>query len=758
MKFNSGIFQNRFWLPGLIISAMVFLSLAFYLGFQLQKNNQEDASNIQSASEISSLTTNAEFFLHDVVTGDSSAIDPLNLTLVTIQETLDILDQSSDYTKNRLAAEFSQVQRAWQAVDSDVSIAVDAEVAINLVNSMNSYLSAGVIEAEEIVLSSVARLAANNAPKYQIDVLSRQGILLQEMTNNLSRFIEEESPSRESIDAFQQNLKEFETNHLLLTRGDDNRRPVTDPQILNGLERLFSYEQVLGGGSATAARPFFPSVEKILATKEARERLSTNLGIMRATLGEMDSVVKTFKGNRGAQWIHIFIAASGFLASILGLVLIQRFNAGIALEQQQEDSQRTQEAILRLLDELIDLADGDLTISATVSEDFTGAIADSINFTIDQLRQLVSRINSTAVQVSHAAQGTQQTAYHLAEASNHQAQEIAGASAAINEMAVTIDQVSANASESALVAGKSVSIANNGAKLVQNTIHGMDTIREQIQDTSKRIKRLGESSQEIGDIVSLINDIADQTNILALNAAIQASMAGDAGRGFAVVADEVQRLAERSAAATKQIESLVKTIQSDTNEAVISMEQTTSEVVRGARLAQDAGVALEEIEGVSANLAELIQNISNAARQQASSAGHISNTMNVIQEITSQTSAGTSETADSIGNLANMASDLRESVAGFTLPDEMLADLEKQEISSAQAVSAPPVLGTMDTPSNTGQTGSNIDNILADLDFSDSDSAHSFGSASQDDDDLLEEFDLDLSDIDFPDTGKQNAS
>jgi twitching motility protein PilJ len=248
-------------------------------------------------------------------------------------------------------------------------------------------------------------------------------------------------------------------------------------------------------------------------------------------------------------------------------------------------------------------------------------------------------------------------------------------------MAVTIDQVSANASESASVADRSVKIANSGAEVVQNTIHGMDTIREQIQDTAKRIKRLGESSQEIGDIVSLINDIADQTNILALNAAIQASMAGDAGRGFAVVADEVQRLAERSSNATKQIEALVKTIQSDTNEAVISMEQTTSEVVRGARLAQDAGVALEEIESVSSSLAELIQNISNAARQQAASAGHISNTMNVIQEITSQTSSGTTTTATSIGNLAVMAVDLRESVAGFTLPEEEMelgAELPEQ--------------------------------------------------------------------------------
>ena len=231
------------------------------------------------------------------------------------------------------------------------------------------------------------------------------------------------------------------------------------------------------------------------------------------------------------------------------------------------------------------------------------------------MRGLVQAIRGTAVRVASAAQETQATAMHLADASEHQAQEIAGASAAVNEMAVSIDQVSSNAAESSAVAERSVAIAKKGAEVVQNTIRGMDNIREQIQETSKRIKRLGESSQEIGDIVSLINDIADQTNILSLNAAIQASMAGDAGRGFAVVADEVQRLAERSSAATKQIEALVKTIQSDTNEAVISMEHTTAEVVRGARLAQDAGIALEEIENVSMSLAELIQNISNAARQ-----------------------------------------------------------------------------------------------------------------------------------------------
>jgi twitching motility protein PilJ len=428
------------------------------------------------------------------------------------------------------------------------------------------------------------------------------------------------------------------------------------------------------------------SVDEILETspelfqvREASDNIFQNSRIL---LEQASNLTNNIQENAEQRNLYQYVGYA--CAALALLLLIVLGNKSLSETRRREEeaqdrekdtrdtNEQNQVAILRLLDEIADLADGDLTASATVTEDFTGAIADAINFAIDQMRVLVSSINDTAVQVSSAAQETQATAMHLAEASEHQAQEIAGASAAINEMAVSIDQVSANASESSAVAERSVAIANKGSEVVQSTISGMDNIREQIQETSKRIKRLGESSQEIGDIISLITDIADQTNILSLNAAIQASMAGDAGRGFAVVADEVQRLAERSAAATKQIEALVKTIQNDTNEAVISMEQTTTEVVRGARLAQDAGVALEEIESVSNNLAELIQNISNAARQQASSAGHISNTMNVIQEITSQTSAGTTATAKSIGNLAEMANMLRESVAGFKLPESGL--------------------------------------------------------------------------------------
>jgi twitching motility protein PilJ len=365
-------------------------------------------------------------------------------------------------------------------------------------------------------------------------------------------------------------------------------------------------------------------------------------------------------------WGLLGAVAAAFLAVVLALNFIRTERKRAA--ESRSLNERNQQAIMRLLDEMGTLAEGDLTVKATVTEDITGAIADSVNFAVEALRSLVTTINETAVRVSSAAQETQATAKHLADAANQQAEQITSASAKINEMAVSIDQVSRNSADSAEVAQRSVQIASNGAQIVRQTISGMDSIREQIQETSKRIKRLGESSQEIGSIVELINDIAEQTNILALNAAIQAASAGEAGRGFAVVADEVQRLAERATGATKRIETLVQTIQSDTVEAVSSMEQTTTQVVNGARLAEDAGTALGEIEKVSNNLAGLIQGISSAAKQQSAAATNISSTMSSIQQITAQTSVGANQTAESIGNLAQLAQELRRSVADFKLP------------------------------------------------------------------------------------------
>jgi twitching motility protein PilJ len=342
-----------------------------------------------------------------------------------------------------------------------------------------------------------------------------------------------------------------------------------------------------------------------------------------------------------------------------------------AAELQAEQSARDQRAILRLLDELQTLADGDLTVQATVTEDITGAIADSINYAIDALRELVATVNDSSILVDAAAKQTEATSKQLVRSAETQSKQAAAASDSVATMAASIEEVSGNAERCSDVARHAVDIAHKGGEAVRRTIEGMNTIRETIQDTSKRIKRLGESSQEIGNIVELIEEIAEQTNILALNASIEASRAGEASRGFAVVADEVQKLAERSTAATRKIEVLVSTIQSDTNEAVVSMERSTTDVVGGALLAENAGAALEEIEQVSHQMASLIQNISDTGRGQNRLSAAINKNMQVLRQISARTTQSTAATSVAISKLSELASQLRQTVRGFRLPDDL---------------------------------------------------------------------------------------
>ncbi|EJN21569.1 methyl-accepting chemotaxis protein [Pseudomonas sp. GM78] len=562
--------------------------------------------------------------------------------------------------------EMRAVQLDWERLLKNTDTILSSEQTVLSLHQVAATLAETVPQLQVEYEKVVETLLQRGAPAAQVAMAQRQSLLAERILGAVNTVLSGDENSQQAADAFGRDAARFGQVLNGMLQGNTALR-VSQVEDRDARARLIEISELFEFVSG--------SVDEILETSpelfKVRESATNIFSLSQTLLDEASHLASGFEnlaGGRDTDTIGGYVLGLGALMSIIliGLVMVRETNR--QLRETAEKNERNQNAIMRLLDEIEDLADGDLTVTATVTEDFTGTIADSINYSVDQLRDLVATINLTAGQVAAAVQETQATAMHLAQASEHQAQQISEASTAINDMAESIDQVSANAAESSAVAERSVEIANKGNEVVHNTIHGMDNIREQIQDTAKRIKRLGESSQEIGDIVSLIDDIADQTNILALNAAIQASMAGDAGRGFAVVADEVQRLAERSSAATRQIETLVRAIQADTNEAVISMEQTTTEVVRGARLAQDAGVALEEIEGVSKTLAALIQSISNAAQQQTSSAGQISLTMNVIQQITSQTSSGSTATAESIGNLAKMASQLRRSVSGFTLP------------------------------------------------------------------------------------------
>ncbi len=657
-----------------VMAILIFVLICFvvvigYMVAKLLAYSESDQHMKDLVSELRASTLQLSPLASKATDGDIQAFNQLERIVSRTQDSWQQLKTIDGQTRAALSDELLAFEGVWSRIRENSQVITSNEDVIILMHkvatSVNEALPAMQGEHDNIV----EILLESGAPSEQVSMAQRQSWFAERIGRNVEIMLRGGEDSEKAASEFNIDANRFKSVLDGMKTGDRSLgiNKVTDPQALESLNNITNLFDLVAG----QVQDIFEQAPSLYNARRATTAIENASPLLQERLSVLTEKIDQLPSERKVNNTSLVLV--GALALFTLILLGWEVNRATKrrLQITAEANERNQNAILRLLDELADLADGDLTTTATVTEDFTGAIADSINYTIDQLRVLVSRINDTSVNVAAAAQETQQTALHLAEASEHQAQEIAGASAAVNEMAVTIDQVSANAAESAGVAERSVSIASNGAKVVQNTIHGMDTIREQIQETSKRIKRLGESSQEIGDIVSLINDIADQTNILALNAAIQASMAGDAGRGFAVVADEVQRLAERSATATKQIEALVKTIQNDTNEAVISMEQTTSEVVRGARLAQDAGVALEEIESVSANLAELIQNISNAARQQAASAGHISNTMNVIQEITSQTSSGTGATASAIGNLAHMAIKLRESVAGFKLPEEM---------------------------------------------------------------------------------------
>jgi twitching motility protein PilJ len=406
--------------------------------------------------------------------------------------------------------------------------------------------------------------------------------------------------------------------------------------------------------------------------------------------------------NKIPAWVPGALLAAALVLVIFGVIAALRVRKTVeaqrlTVDTQRKENDRNQQAILRLLDELSSLADGDLTVQATVTEDITGAIADSINYAVDALRGLVTTINQSAISLDSATRQTQALSQHLAKASGAQSKQISSATESAGSMASSVEEVSGNAERAADVARHSVEVAHKGGDAVRRTIDGMNTIRETIQETSKRIKRLGESSQEIGNIVELINDIAEQTNILALNASIQASMAGDAGRGFAVVADEVQRLAERAAAATKQIEVLVRTIQTDTNEAVVSMERSTTDVVGGALLAENAGAALEEIEQVSNQIASLVQNISGSSRQQTGAAQNIARNMQVLKEISVQTAESTNATSAAIAKLAELSAGLRKAAAGFRLPGTSTEPIgstgafKRLDDTAKAAASAPPV-------------------------------------------------------------------
>ena len=658
-------------------NTVLFVLLGFLFVFAivdfvfLYFKSEQDRQAVGYTTKIQVLSQQLAKYASEAAGGNDLAFQELESTRNNIDTFVRALNDG-DKTgmpsyKNEVKAELDALNTSWAQLQGNATQILTNKDLVLTANSSAKDFTDKLSGLNSRMSEVVNILTDKNASASQVYIASRQMQLADRMGGRVTKILAGGSDTQASAAGLERDSRLYQTvvTGLLNGASELNIKPLDNANAKQIVGDVATQWAAVG----EPVKHILDAATNLEAVKNAADSIFTDSQGVLVRAVNVAQRVDELPGKRlfpNPIWGAIAAAGALLLLLFLGFNLFR--DQQKRYQQTQDLNQRNQDAILRLLDEMGSLAEGDLTVKATVTEDITGAIADSVNFAVEALRSLVTTINETAVQVSAAAQETQGTAMHLAEAAQHQARQITSASTAIKEMASSIDDVSKNSTDSAEVAQRSVKIAANGAQVVRQTIAGMDSIRDQIQETSKRIKRLGESSQEIGAIVELINDISEQTNILALNAAIQAASAGEAGRGFAVVADEVQRLAERASGATKRIETLVQTIQSDTNEAVSSMEQTTSEVVSGARLAEDAGHALGEIETVSNNLAGLIQGISTSARQQSAAATNISATMNVIQEITSQTSVGASQTAESIGNLAQLASDLRRSVADFKLP------------------------------------------------------------------------------------------
>ncbi|MDV2452188.1 methyl-accepting chemotaxis protein [Xanthomonas hortorum] len=664
-----GSVSTSFWLGLLVLSMIVFganTGVATWQGSRL-------AGAGTGAADLQVLSQQLANQGREAVSGDAKAFATFKETKSRIDSTVSELDGRYGQ-EGSVASAMAQLKATWVPLSKNADQIIASEPAV-LGLAGNAERFSGSVPQLQAQLNEVVRaMTVSAAPASQIYNTLQQVVVAGTMARRVTEMRAGGANAAASGDALARDSVVFTQMLEGLRTGNDELgiAAVRNPAALSALEQ----SQAQWTTMKKDIDAILATSRNLFAAQSSAAALTVGSNKMLDDSKKLFDAFSAFGSVRDTRlfpnfWLGVvsgLVALLAIIGFVWSSVRVRSREQDVRYQAQVEFNSRNQQAIMRLLDEISSLGEGDLTVKASVTEDMTGAIADAINYAVDELRHLVTTINDTSAKVAVSTQETQATAMQLADAAGQQANQITTASERISEIAASIEQVSRNSTESAEVAQRSVVIAAEGAGVVRETIQGMDQIRDQIQETSKRIKRLGESSQEIGSIVELINDISEQTNILALNAAVQAASAGEAGRGFAVVADEVQRLAERTSGATRRIEGLVQTIQADTNEAVSSMEQTTSEVVSGARLAEDAGTALTEIERVSNALNNLIKNISIAAHQQSAAATDITQTMGVIRQITSQTSQGAEKTAKSIGNLAELAADLRRSVADFKLP------------------------------------------------------------------------------------------
>jgi twitching motility protein PilJ len=585
---------------------------------------------------------------------------------------LDPLDATYQDALNAILPRVERAEKSAASVIAQQKVLTQIGASLRQINRQSGDLL-------EIAESVAALKVQQNAPGNEIDAAGQLVMLTQRIGKSSTEFLTIDGVSADAVFLMGKDLTTFsELAQGLLQGSAELRLPAArDPQTRQRLEALVKqFDQTRTQASAVLA-----NLQGLVAAREAQAVIVNDSEPLRQSLEQLQQRLGGGAGIGAGSLVTLALAAALAVLCAVGLAyipLVEGRKRQVAAELQMVDAERLQQdarrvndanqaAILRLMNELQTVAEGDLTQQATVTEDITGAIADSVNYTVEELRTLVASVQNTASRVAQTTAEVDSASTELLAASNEQMNEIQATGKSVLEMATRINTVSGQAQESAMVARQSLHAAESGLSAVQNAIGGMNAIRDQIQDTSKRIKRLGESSQEIGEITELISDITEQTNVLALNAAIQAASAGEAGRGFSVVAEEVQRLAERSADATRQITALVRAIQTDTQDAVAAMERSTQGVVEGARLSDNAGARLAEIDQVSRQLSELIQQISDATLREANLANAVADSIQNIFAVTEQTSDGTRATAGQVRELSRMAEELRQSVARFKI-------------------------------------------------------------------------------------------